>query len=97
MSGFTQMGALLGDIMAATLEEHPNQAARFAPYMQQATASDTGNTFDAFVPPQNMLSSSFTVVVPILTPESIPFVAIQRCGVIDDVEHFTVACIPRHS
>ncbi|MBI5510272.1 MAG: TolC family protein [Deltaproteobacteria bacterium] len=88
LSGFSTMGALLGDLVQAVVAEHPNEATRFAPYMQ-ASSADAGSTFDAFVPPANMLSATFTVVVPVLTPEAIPFLrgalstrdaAVQRIG-----------------
>ena len=88
------LGDLLGIAYMAGAQvalDHPENQ-RLADAVNGFSASSlggAGNTFDAFVPPKEMLSATFTVVVPILTPESIPFLrgalsqrdaAIQRIG-----------------
>jgi outer membrane protein TolC len=88
-SSFSTMGELLGDLTAAVIEEHPGQVGRFWPYLEAASEGSSDNALDNFVAPAEMLSATFTVVVPVLTPESIPFLrgalsqrdaAIQRIG-----------------
>jgi hypothetical protein len=88
-SSFSTMGELLGDLTAAVIEEHPNQIGRFWPYLEEANASSSDNALNNFVAPEEMLSATFTVVVPVLAPEAIPFMrgalgqrdaALQRIG-----------------
>jgi outer membrane protein, multidrug efflux system len=98
-SSFATMGNLLTDLVTAVVTEHPGEIGRFAPYMS-ASSGSSSNSLDSFVTPINMLSATFTVVVPILNPESIPFMrgalsqrdaAIQHIGFGRDQLLFGVA------
>lgn len=90
MSAFTDMGMLLGDLVMAVLEEHPGQADRFTPYMDMISGGEgTSDTFSNFIPQKDTISGTFSVVVPVFNPESIPMVqgaydqydaAVQRVG-----------------
>ncbi|MBN2495901.1 MAG: TolC family protein [Deltaproteobacteria bacterium] len=70
MSALADMGALLGELVMGMIEEHPAQAARFEPYMDMMS-SDSGGTFDAFVPKKDTISGTFNLVVPVLQAEAI--------------------------
>lgn len=90
MSAFTDMGMLLGDLVMAVLEEHPGQADRFTPYMDMFAGGDgTNDTFSNFIPKTDTIAGTFSVLVPVFNPESIPMVqgaydrydsAVQRVG-----------------
>lgn len=90
MSGFAVMGEVLGDLAMAIVEEHPNQANRFGPYADMMSGSSEGDdTFSSFVPKKDTISGTFSVLVPVFNPESIPFLkgaydqydaAVQRVG-----------------
>jgi outer membrane protein TolC len=72
LSGFSDLGTLMGTLAVLDETHHPEDAATIDPMLAAMGGGGAGSTFDAFIPPKDMLSATFSVVVPILTPESIP-------------------------
>jgi len=73
MSGFTSMGEVLGSLLGAVLEEHPGQAARFAPYAGQLGPGSAGSgSLDDLMPKADTISGTFAILVPVLNPTAFP-------------------------
>ncbi len=67
MSGLTNMFAPIYELIQRYNQADPNNP------IDLSGASGGGNAFSGFVPKADTFSATFSVMVPILTPESIPF------------------------
>jgi hypothetical protein len=75
MSAFADMGAVLGTLVNVAVQEHPNQADAFLPYMDMMTGGDgSGDVFSDFIPPSDTLSGTFSLIVPVFNPQTIPLI-----------------------
>ena len=70
MGSLADMGLILGEMMGVIIEEHPAQAARFLPFIEAEGGDE--NAFDAFVPVQDSITGTFTLVVPVINAAAIP-------------------------
>ncbi|OGR07569.1 MAG: hypothetical protein A2341_11810 [Deltaproteobacteria bacterium RIFOXYB12_FULL_58_9] len=73
LAALDQMTGLLGALTEGMLEAHPEQFARFAPYLQ-SDSSGGESPFENFVPRQDKLSATFSLFVPVFDAKSIAFV-----------------------
>ena len=89
LGGLDDMGALLGTMAGAIVEQHPDTMDRFLPYLSTSGDDDGGGGFDSFVPKQDTLAGTFNRLVPVVNLAAITVMraaevrhdaALQRIG-----------------